>query len=134
MAHLTEIVFDAVNAPRLAAFWAGALDGYAVRPYDDAELRRLAALGYTPDTDPNVAVDGPGPTLFFQQTSKARRDGKQSDALHLDVGAEDIVAERDRLEALGASLLDALDDHLVLADPEGNRFCLFRRADRATES
>ena len=134
MAHITEIVFDSVNATRLARFWAAALDGYALRAYDDAEKSRLAALGFTPATNPNVAVDGPGPTRFFQQTPKVRRDGKRGDAVHLDVGAEDPPVERARLEALGASLLETRDDHLVLADPEGKRFCLFLRADRASLS
>ena len=64
--RLRDIVIDAREPARLARFWAEALDGYAVREYDDAELHRLAAQGLTPETDPSVAVDGPGPTLFFQ--------------------------------------------------------------------
>ena len=67
MGRLKEIVFDCAHAAQLARFWAALIDGYAVRAYDDAEIARLAALGFTPDTDPTVMVDGPGPSLCFQQ-------------------------------------------------------------------
>ena len=60
MGKLKEIVIDADHPASLARFWAAAVDGYAVRPYDDAEIARLAALGLTPETDPFVLVDGPG--------------------------------------------------------------------------
>ncbi len=71
MGRIREIVFDCEYAPALARFWAQVLDGYQVRPYDDAEIARLAAKGLSPDTDPIVMVDGPGPTLCFQQVPGA---------------------------------------------------------------
>jgi hypothetical protein len=40
--RLREIVFDSVHPAALARFWAEALDGFAVRPYDNAEIARLA--------------------------------------------------------------------------------------------
>jgi hypothetical protein len=40
MGTVGEIVFDCERAPVLARFWAAAIDGYEVRPYDDAEIRR----------------------------------------------------------------------------------------------
>ena len=49
---ITEIVFEASTPSRLAVFWAAILDGYTIRPYDDAEIARLAGLGFTPETDP----------------------------------------------------------------------------------
>ena len=45
MARLKDIVIDADHPAALARFWAAALDGYAVAPYDDAEIVRLLALG-----------------------------------------------------------------------------------------
>jgi len=60
MARLKEIVIDCDIPSRVAQFWAEALDGYEVMPYDDDELARLAALGLTPETDPAVMVEGPG--------------------------------------------------------------------------
>ena len=47
MARIRDIVIDCIDAPALARFWAGALDGYDVRPYDDAEVARLRGLGAT---------------------------------------------------------------------------------------
>ena len=58
MGVLRAIVIDCNKAPDLARFWASVIDGYAIRPYDDAEIARLALLGLTPATDPTVAVDG----------------------------------------------------------------------------
>ena len=58
MARIREIAIDAVSPADLAAFWAAALDGYSIRPYDDAEIARLASIGRTPASDPAVAVDG----------------------------------------------------------------------------
>lgn len=63
MAAMREIVFDCERPSELARFWAGVLDGYDVRAYDGAEIERLASLGLTPETDPTVAVDGPGPIV-----------------------------------------------------------------------
>lgn len=61
MARLKEIVIDYDIPSRVAGFWAQVLDDYEIAPYDDAELARLAALGLTPETDPVVMVEGPGP-------------------------------------------------------------------------
>lgn len=72
MVSLRHIVVDCEHAPSLARFWAAALDGYAVRPYDDAEIARLASVGLTPETDPTVTVDGSGPTLLFQQVPEPK--------------------------------------------------------------
>ena len=45
--------------------------------------------------------------------------------MHLDIVVEDMAAEADRLVALGARILWALDGSMVMADPEGNEFCIF---------
>ena len=84
MARIREIVIDAAVPAALARFWAAALDGYRVRAYDAAEIARLAAKGRTPATDPAVAVDGPGPILFFQETAEPKRGRNR---LHLDLAA-----------------------------------------------
>jgi hypothetical protein len=117
---LKEIVFDCQNAAPLARFWADLLEGYAVRAYDDEELARLASRGLTPETDPVVMVDGPGPTLCFHEIERGRVQGR----LHLDVLVQDRDAERDRLVGRGASLVREADGYTVMADPEGNHFCL----------
>jgi hypothetical protein len=121
MARLRDIVIDCADAPALARFWAAALDGYDVRPYDAAEIARLAARGLTPETDPQVAVDGPGPTLWFQQMPERKRSRNR---VHLDLAAADCAAEIDRLRALGATVRDERDGYTVMQDPEGNEFCV----------
>ena len=86
MGRIHEIVFDCDKPAKLAAFWAGLLDGYAIRAYDDAEIARLAALGFTPETDPTVMVDGPGPSICFQNVEGRRYDNNR---VHFDIEVDD---------------------------------------------
>jgi hypothetical protein len=116
-----EIVIDSIAPAALARFWASALVGYEVRPYDDAEIERLAALGLTPETDPTVPIDGPGPTIWFQLTDVPPRTRNR---IHLDIRGRDRRFEVERLIALGASIRDEHPDHTVMLDPEGNQFCV----------
>ena len=121
MAVIREIVIDALDPSELARFWEAALDGYAVRPYYDAEIARLAAMGRTPETDPSVALDGPGPTIFLQETEKPTAGRTR---LHFDLVGGARAAEVYRLCALGATVRDEHDTYSVLQDPEGNEFCV----------
>ncbi len=122
MARLRDIVIDARHPAALARFWAAALAGYAIRPYDEAEIARLAEIGLTPETDTAVAIDGPGPTIFVQQWA----EGPQGrSALHLDLAPVGSRSEEvARLCALGATVRDERPDHTVLLDPEGHAFCV----------
>jgi len=87
----------------------------------EAEIASLARAGLTPETDPSVAVDGHGPTLFFQQTRSAKAGRNR---LHLDVACESRTIEVARLERLGARVRDVHASHTVMLDPEGNEFCV----------
>ena len=120
MARLKEIVIDAAHPAALARFWAAALDGYAVRAYDEDEIARLAGLGFTPETDPGVMVDGPGPSFCFQRKQEPKT---QRNRVHLDlVGPR--PTEVARLTVLGARIRDEHDGFTVMLDPEGNEFCV----------
>ena len=121
MARLKEIVIDSDVPSELARFWAEVLEGYAIRPYDAAEIARLAELGLTPMTDPVVMVDGPGPTICFQKLAGPRPPRNR---VHLDVSTRDRVTEVHRLMALGATLAREAQTYTVLNDPEGNNFCV----------
>ena len=121
MARIKEIVVDARDPPALARFWAAVLDDYDVRPYDAAELAALASRGLTPETDPSVALDGNGPTLFFQLTRQSKVGRNR---IHLDLRCASRVQEVARLQRLGASVRDVHDTHTVMLDPEGNEFCV----------
>jgi len=127
MAQLRDLVIDAGHAASLARFWAEALDGYRVAPYDDAELARLKAAGIdSPEDDPTVLlepVDGHGPRIFVQTVPEPK---SSKNRLHLDLSATDHDVERDRLLGLGAELHSEHPDWTVMTDPQGNEFCLMR--------
>lgn len=139
-----QVTVDCADPAGSAAFWAQALR-YEVQgppaPFDTWE-QALDAFGVPPgrrnDASAIVDPDGRGPRVFFQRVPEERR-GKNR--LHLDVrvapgtrGAERMTAledEADRLTALGARRLARHEPsppleagHLVMADPEGNEFCL----------
>jgi hypothetical protein len=121
MARLKEIVVDSRHPASLARFWAGVIDGYRVRAYDAVEIARLGAMGLTPETDPAVMVDGPGPSLCFQLKAEPKLARNR---MHLDVVCEVLAAEVARLVAAGATVRDEHDGFTVMLDPEGNEFCV----------
>ncbi len=121
MAWIRDIVIDCQHPASLARFWTALLTGYEVRPYDQNEIDRLASEGFTPETDPSVAVDGPGPTLFFQKTSII---DLQRGRIHLDLTGAARSAEVERLIALGASVKQHTESYTVMLDPEGHPFCV----------
>lgn len=92
-----------------------------MRPYDDAEIARLAALGFSRETDPSVMVDGPGPALCFQANAAPKTARNR---IHLDITGGPRAAEVARLAALGARVRDEHDGFTVMLDPEGNEFCV----------
>ncbi|MEO3887171.1 VOC family protein [Nonomuraea sp. B5E05] len=123
MARLRDVVVDCRHPASLARFWAATLDGYAVAPYDEAELARLRANGIDdPEDDPTVLVEGGPPRLWFQHVPEHK---VVKNRLHLDIDAGDPDAEIARLTGLGATVVATRDDWVVMADPEGNEFCVF---------
>ncbi|MFI7697968.1 VOC family protein [Nonomuraea sp. NPDC049480] len=123
MARLRDVVVDCRHPASLARFWAAALEGYAVAPYDEAELERLRGEGIDdPEDDPTVLVEGGPPRLWFVRVPERKI---VKNRLHLDLETGDPDAELARLTELGATLLATYDEWVTLADPEGNEFCLF---------
>jgi len=119
--RITELVVDCREPARLAAWWAEVL-GYEVVGTEDDGAVEIGPPGQGPK--------GPQPTLLFAPVA-APTPGKVR--LHVDLNATDRSqeAELDRLLALGATRVDVgqgpLTDQMtwhVLADPEGNEFCL----------
>ncbi|HEU4947457.1 MAG TPA: VOC family protein [Kribbella sp.] len=120
MARIRDVVVDCRHPASLARFWAAVLDGYDVAPYDQAELDRLRTLGIEdPEDDPSVLVEAPGvsPRFFFQLV---REQKTVKNRVHLDLRDDRL----DRLLDLGARVVQRHGGHVVLADPEGNEFCL----------
>jgi hypothetical protein len=126
MGRIREIVFDCESPATLARFWAALLDGYDVRPYDQAEIDRLTKLGLTPETDPTVMVDGPGPSFCFQRVENRRYDNNR---VHLDIAVSDREKAVQRTGNLGASIALVTEGYSVMRDPEGNQFCIVERND-----
>jgi Glyoxalase-like domain len=124
MAFLKQIVIDCEHPASLARFWSAALDNFEIRPYDDEEIARLATLGFTPETDPVVLVDGPGIEICFQKVPlEASLDKRR---LHLDIASDNLECEVLRLVDLGAWQVERFNDHAWMRDPEGNDFCVTR--------
>ncbi len=113
MARQLELVLDCADPDRLAAFWSAAL-GYE---------RFGAAENYRSIVDP----DGVSPKLILQGVHEPKT---VKNRLHLDIQIDDIEAEAARLVELGATRLAAepFVEHgtswIVMADPEGNEFCV----------
>lgn len=127
MAELHDVVVDCRHPASLARFWAAVLDGFEVAPYDEAELARLRSNGiHDPEDDPTVLVEAPGmtPRFSFQFVPEAKT---VKNRLHLDLRCDSLTEEADRLQRLGATVTARHEGHLVLADPEGNEFCLSAR-------
>lgn len=107
-----NIVLDSVAPERLAEFWA-TLTGY--------EHRELFEP-YVGLRDPS----GTGPHLSFQRVERPPAPG--GGRCHLDFYVPDPDGLARRAEASGARRLDTVqegDTHwIVMADPEGNQFCL----------
>jgi hypothetical protein len=128
MGRLKDIVVDCEHPASLARFWAAAIEGYEVAPYDEEELARLRSLGIdSPEDDPAVLVERPGvsPRLFFQQVPEHK---VTKNRVHLDLQADDVDSEVARLVDLGAVVVA---DHqpdtgrfVTMRDPEGNEFCV----------
>jgi hypothetical protein len=122
VARISDIVIDCAHPASLARFWAAALDGYAVAPYDDEEIERLRSLGiFDVEDDPTVLVEGPGPGLLLQRVPEPKR---VKNRVHIDLVAADPDGEITRLLSFGASIVETYDSHVWLADPEGNEFCV----------
>jgi hypothetical protein len=121
MGAIHEIVFDCEQPTELAQFWVNLLDGYALRQQDEAELARLAALGLTPDAGQMVMLDGPGPSICFQNIDGRRPDNNR---VHFDILASDRPSEVEKLTQAGAEIVRVLPTCTILRDPEGNQFCL----------
>ena len=129
MATLADVVFDCVRPAALARFWSAVLDGYRIAPYDEIEIARLRSIGIGDvEDDPTVLVEpivGDAPRFWFQRVPEPKR---VQNRVHLDLRTTDLDREVARLLGLGASELDEQPnpDLVVLADPEGNEFCLLR--------
>jgi len=114
--QLHALCFDANDPLRLARFWAGVLgwemaddprDGSALLPNDDTGFR----LRFLPTREPKTGQN----QMHFDLTSTSLEDQQQTVARSLELGGRHIdIGQRPE------------EEHVVLADPEGNEFCVLR--------
>ena len=111
--NLDSVTFDANDPERLAQFWGELLgweivpddDGFQLVPTDGTAYR----LGFYPTQEPKT---GPNQT-HFDLTSATSDQQQQTVAKALELGATHLDIGQTPEEG-----------HLVLADPEGNEFCV----------
>lgn len=108
------VTFDARDARSLATWWARQTGGTITADHDGWFLMVAAARG--------------GPVLGFQQVDEPT-PGKNK--VHLDLETEDRELEVERLLGEGALQVARHETPgftwVVLADPEGNQFCVSQR-------
>ena len=108
--YIKSVTFDCEDALRLAAFWAEAL-GSNVDEDSTSDKAFVEAAGWG------------GPNIWFA----AVPEGKTAkNRMHFDLRAPGGAIEDEvrRLTALGATTLRGGDELVVMADPEGNEFCV----------
>ncbi|MDG4808763.1 VOC family protein [Micromonospora sp. WMMD1120] len=109
---IAAVVVDCADPRTMARFWGAAMDWTVHKVTDRGAMLRSAK--------------GVGPYLEFIRTDDVKTVWNR---VHLDVRpypGDDLAAEADRLQALGASAVDLPGEMRwrVLADPEGNEFCV----------
>ncbi|MGW1993988.1 VOC family protein [Embleya sp. NPDC001921] len=139
MAARIDLTLDCTNAPLLADFWKTALGYIDEPPPAPFETRREWFAQFDPPEDESVDdaawlcdPDGVGPRLSILRVPEPKT---AKNRLHLDIRVpghgspqerwERIGIESARLVAAGGSVLyEDTGHHIVMADPEGNEFCV----------
>lgn len=110
-----HLVIDAHDPPSLARFWAAVLDQRILFRSEDGDE---VIVGKDEHTYPGLCFGRD----HNRKTVKNR--------LHIDLDPDDLDAEVERIVALGARHVDIGQSSdvgwVVLADPEGNEFCVLR--------
>ncbi len=118
MVRVGSIVLRVADLQRQTAFWAAALD-YVPRAESDDDFQLLRPR------------DGLGPNISLDMHRSALQHPPR---IHLDLYSDDQAGEVRRLLELGATEVHwdkrpADADYMILADPEGNRFCVVDTAE-----
>ena len=112
------LCIDSTDPRKIASFWEEAL-GWR-RTFDEPDQVCLEPPAGSPE-------DGLVPDLLFLRVPETKA---VKNRLHLDLRPKDQAAEVARLGALGARRVDigqgAELSWVVLADPDGNEFCVLR--------
>jgi catechol 2,3-dioxygenase-like lactoylglutathione lyase family enzyme len=117
VSRVIAVTIDCRDAERCAAFWAAALGERITHRWKDADGVEYVEVG-----------PADGPLLVFQPVPEAK---SVKNRVHLDLApaSGSQADEVARLVGLGATVLADPPEHpwVVLADPEGNEFCVLPR-------
>lgn len=121
--RFTELAIDCAHPRALAKFWCAALDYEVLGEEDDGAVVSIGS----PELPPRHESRGPVPPVLTFATVPEGKVVKNR--LHVDLSPTDRAQaeEVDRLLALGARHVDIGQGEanwVVLADPEGNEFCV----------
>ena len=121
--RFTEIVIDCHDPKPLAEFWCAVLDYRVIA--DEGNEVEIAARDLTPE---DIRAAPIPPSLLFIRVPESKT---VKNRLHIDVSPIDCSRDEEveRLIGLGARHVDiGQGEHswVVLADPEGNEFCVLR--------
>ncbi|TDE30903.1 VOC family protein [Nonomuraea mesophila] len=114
--RISELVLKCRDPEALARFWCEVLDFTELQREEDGI-----------EIGPREGFGGPQPTIILSRSDEPKTEALR---LHIDVNAtdRDQDAELERLLAAGAVPVDVgqtgEEPWHVLADPEGNEFCL----------
>jgi hypothetical protein len=109
VSFVKSVTFDCGDALLVASFWASAL-GSNVDEDSTTDRALVEPAGWG------------GPTLWFQRVPEPKSAKNRQ---HFDLRASgDLQLEVERLRSLGARVLTERPDLVVMADPEGNEFCV----------
>jgi catechol 2,3-dioxygenase-like lactoylglutathione lyase family enzyme len=117
--RISQLVLKCRDLEVLARFWCEVLDFIELDREEDVYV----------EIGPREGFGGPQPTIFLIRNDEPKNERAR---LHIDVNPtdRDQDAELERLLAAGAELIDigqpAEASWHVLADPEGNEFCLLK--------
>lgn len=121
---IASVTFDCADALTVARFWSAALG----RPLDPKASSDIATIGFAGrrDTVGWAPVErDDDPTWGFARVPEPKA---AKNRVHLDLMAPDPEAEVARLVELGATRVADKEEYgytwTVMADPEGNEFCL----------
>ena len=124
----SEIVIDCADPERLAAFWCAVLGWEVIdRTEEDVEILPMTTTDSQRLAD--LRTGAVVPSLLFGRSSD---DKVGKNRLHLDLSPIDRSRDEEveRILALGATRADVgqigEESWVVLADPEGNEFCVLR--------
>ena len=116
--RVQTLAVDANDPATQARWWAEAL-GWRITFEEPDEV--------VLEPPPGSPEDGVAADILFLRVPEGK---SVKNRLHLDLRPDDQAAELARLEALGARRVDVGQPNdvtwVVLADPEGNEFCVLR--------